>query len=111
MSTLNIPNDCSVNLLHSSLFRASCELRVASYGLKTAFPKSLCGVMLCGRGTYRAAPALLESRYVQTYSLDINHRVFPNGITARTKFNPVLPEFYSVFGFRDCEATCVCVEV
>ena len=35
MQILNIPNDCSANLLHSYLFRASCELRVMSYGLKT----------------------------------------------------------------------------
>ena len=31
---LNIPNDCSANLLHSYLFWASDELQVASYGLK-----------------------------------------------------------------------------
>ena len=37
---LNIPNDCSANLLHSYLFWGSCELRVASYCLKNV-PKML----------------------------------------------------------------------
>ena len=32
---VNILNDCFANLLHSYLFWASCELRVASYGLET----------------------------------------------------------------------------
>ena len=37
---LNIPNDCSANLLHSYFFWAPCELRMVSYGLKTG-PKSI----------------------------------------------------------------------
>ena len=36
---LNIPNNWSANLLHTYLFWSLCELRVASYGLKTV-PKS-----------------------------------------------------------------------
>ena len=40
MQTLNTPNNYSANLLHSYLFWASCELQVASYGLK-AVPKML----------------------------------------------------------------------
>ena len=34
LQILNIPNDCSANLLYSYLFWAPCELRVVSYGLK-----------------------------------------------------------------------------
>ena len=35
LQTINIPNDCFANLLRSYLVWALCELRVASYGLKT----------------------------------------------------------------------------
>ena len=35
MQILNIPNDCSANLLRSYFFKALCKLRVESYGLKT----------------------------------------------------------------------------
>ena len=45
LQILNLPNDCSANLLHSYLFWASCELHVASYNLKTV-PTSLC-VLMC----------------------------------------------------------------
>ena len=47
-----MPNDFFANFLHFYLFCASCELRMASYGLKTA-------LVWCGMYS-QAIPGLLK---------------------------------------------------